>query len=115
MPRISARGALPNTPCRQKTIGIDVDSQYLVVALFDASQPTVPVHEYPNNPAGIADLTARALQFAPEIAAMESTGPYHAALYDALTQAGLFRDLKWSSKAGIMSSSSNNPMTSTPP
>ena len=90
MPRISARGALPNTPCRQKTIGIDVDSQYLVVALFDASQPTLPVHEYPNHPAGIADLTARALQFAPEICAMESTGPYHAALYDALTQAGLF-------------------------
>lgn len=83
-----------DTPVRQRialsrTLGIDVDSDMLVVARWRADDPTVNIDEFPNNRTGHQALIQSAAGFGPELIVLESTGPYSLAAYDALTAAGL--------------------------
>jgi transposase len=92
MPR--KRRVRADTPVRQRialsrTLGIDVDSQMLVVARWLADHPEVRVDEFPNTPTGHQALVERAADFQPQLIVLESTGPYSLAAYDALAQAGL--------------------------
>jgi transposase len=88
--RIIPQGSVPNVPVRYRTIGIDVDSQYLVTAFLDLRQEATQIQSYGNNANGIQDLARDAAAFKPEIVVLESTGQYSLSAYDALIDADLF-------------------------
>lgn len=83
-----------DTPVRQRialarTLGIDVDSEMLVVARWLSDQPEIRIDEFPNNRSGHQALVKVALDFDAQLIVLESTGPYSLAVYDALTEASL--------------------------
>ncbi len=81
---------MPNIPVRYRTIGIDVDSQYLVTAFLDLRQDSTQIQSYGNDAPGIKALTQDASKFKPDLVVLESTGQYSLPVYDALTDANLF-------------------------
>jgi hypothetical protein len=63
MSRVVPQGSVPNVPVRYRTIGIDVDSQYLVTAFLDLRQEATQIQSYGNNANGIKGLARDAAAF----------------------------------------------------
>lgn len=88
--RVSAVGTVPNKPVRRRTVGMDVDSELVVVAFLDVDADEVRIDEYPNNPAGLQAMVRACQAHKPEICILESTGQYSLAVYDSFDKSGLF-------------------------
>jgi len=82
--RVSGAGARTQFNKYTKTVGIDVDSRYLVTAFYDHDKGLATTTEFEQSETGIRLLVSECKSHGAEIIVLESTANYHVPAYDAL-------------------------------
>ena len=87
--RVSAVRDLIVPDVHSRTVGIDTDRDFLVVAFLDVEPSTLKIREYAQQHNEVANLVRDLKKFEPELIIIESTGQYHILAHDAISQARL--------------------------
>lgn len=87
--RVSAVRDLDIPDVYSRTVGIDTDRDFLVVAFLDIEPGHLSIREYAQQHNEMAQLVKDLGKFDPEFIIIESTGQYHIMAYDYISKANL--------------------------